>query len=44
MEFNGTYTQEYTLDRESKELVVEVELRQHEGLGKPGQNIYYGVA
>lgn len=44
MEFKGTYTQGYTLDRESKELVVEVELHQRQGLGKPGQNIYYGVA
>ena len=39
MEFKGTYTQKYTVDREAKELVVEVELRQHDGLGKPGQNI-----
>ena len=44
MVLEGTYTQGYTLDRESKELVVEVELKQHEGLGKPGQNIWYGVA
>ena len=44
MKFNGEYRQAYTLDRESKELVVEVELRQHDGLGKPNQNIYYGVA
>ena len=44
MELKGTYTQKYTLDRESKELIVEVELHQHDGLGKPGQNIWYGVA
>lgn len=44
MVFNGTYTQAYTLDRESKELVVEVELKQHQGISKPGQNIWYGVA
>jgi len=44
MEFKGRYTQKYTLDREAKELVVEVELKQIDGLGKPGQNIWYGVA
>ena len=44
MQFKGIYTQAYTLDRESKELVVEVELKQHEGLAKPGQNVWYGVA
>ena len=44
MEFNGTYRQKYTLDKESKELVVEVELHQRDGLGKPGENIYYATA
>jgi hypothetical protein len=44
MKFNGTYSQAYTLDRESKELVVEVELKQRAGLVPAGQNIYYGVA
>lgn len=44
MKLKGTYTQAYTLDRESKELIVEVELKQHQGIGKPGQNIWYGVA
>ena len=44
MVFKGKYTQKYTLDRESKELVVEVELLQRQGLGKPGENIYYAVA
>jgi hypothetical protein len=44
MKFNGTYTQAYTLDRESKELIVEVELKQRAGLVPAGQNVYYGVA
>ena len=44
MKLKGTYIQKYTLDREQKELVVEVELKQIDGLGKAGQNIWYGVA
>ena len=44
MVFNGIYSQMYSVDRETKELVVEVELKQIDGLGKPGQNIWYGVA
>ncbi len=44
MKLKGKYIQKYTVDRKSKELVVEVELRQHQGLGKPGQNLWYGVA
>ena len=44
MKLKGTYRQKYTLDRELKELVVEVELKQIDGFGKPGQNIWYGVA
>ena len=44
MVFNGTYTQKYSVDREVKELVVDVKLHQIDGLGKPGQNIWYGVA
>ena len=44
MELQGTYSQKYTIDRVSKELVVEVELKQHDGLIPPGQNIWYGVA
>lgn len=44
MKLKGEYKQNYTVDRESKELVVEVELKQHDGLGKAGQNIWYGVA
>jgi hypothetical protein len=44
MKLKGTYKQKYTLDREAKELVVEVELKQINGMGKPGQNLWYGVA
>jgi len=44
MVIKGIYKQAYTLDREAKELVVEVELKQHDGLLKPHQNIWYGVA
>ena len=44
MQVKGTYKQKYTLDRETKELVVEVELKQIEGQKEPRQNIWYGVA
>jgi hypothetical protein len=44
MVLKGTYKQAYTLNREAKELVVEVELKQQEGLLKPHQNVWYGVA
>jgi len=44
MKLNGLYTQKYTLDKEQKELVVRVELKQIEGLMKPGQNVWYGAA
>ena len=44
MKLKGKYKQKYTLDREVKELVVEVELKQHDSFGKPRQNIWYGVA
>jgi len=44
MKFKGTYKQMYTVDKETKELVVEVELKQIDGLMKPGQNVWYGVA
>jgi len=44
MVLKGTYKQKYTLDREQKELVVDVELKQIDGLMKPGQNVWYGVA
>ena len=44
MKLKGTYKQKYTLDRKSKELVVEVELKQKDGLVPAGQNLWYGVA
>jgi hypothetical protein len=44
MVINGKYKQAYTLDKEAKELVVDVELKQYEGFYKPFQNIWYGVA
>jgi len=44
MELTGEYKAKYTLDRKLNELVVEVELKQHEGLALPRQGIYYGVA
>ena len=44
MVFKGTYKQAYTVDRETKELVVLVELHKCEGLIEPMQNLYYGTA
>lgn len=44
MVLEGKFEQKYTLDGEAKELVVEVELLQHEGLKEPRQNIWYAVA
>lgn len=44
MKLKGTYKQNYTLDKEPKELVVEVVLKQIDGLLKAGQNIWYGIA
>lgn len=44
MKIKGEYRQKYILNKEKKELVVNVELKQHDGLLKPNQNIWYGVA
>jgi len=44
MEIKGIYKLIYTLDKETKELIVIVELLQREGLHKPFQNLYYGKA
>jgi len=44
MELTGEYKVPYTIDRVSKELIIEVELKQRQGLGNPGQNLWYGVA
>lgn len=40
----GTYKLIYVLEKETKELIVTVELCEHEGLLKPFQNVYYGKA
>jgi len=44
MIFKGTYKQAYTVDGVDKELVVEVELHQYDGLFVPQQPIYYATA
>jgi len=44
MTLKGTYKLIYTIDKEHKELTVIVELKQIEGIVKPRQNVYYGVA
>ena len=44
MELKGKYKLVYTLDKEPKDLTFEVELKLIEGLMKPGQNVWYGVA
>lgn len=44
MELKGKYKLSYTLDREPKDLLFEVELKLIEGLMKPGQNVWHGVA
>ena len=44
MKLKGTYKQAYTLDKEAKELIVEVLLKQTEGMLQPRQNIWYGIA
>ena len=44
MELTGKYKANYTLDRVLTELVVKVELKVLDGLRKPGEGVYYGVA
>lgn len=44
MKLKGEYKQKYIIDKVNKELVVNVVLKQHEGLLKPFQNIWYGIA
>jgi len=44
MVLTGIFKAKYTLSGELNELVVAVELKQHDGLVPPGQNIWYGVA
>lgn len=44
MVFKGTYKQKYILDKEHKELLVDVELKQIDGMQQPFKNVFYGVA
>jgi len=44
MELTGEFKVKYTLDRVLTELVVDVELKERDGLIEPGQNIFFGVA
>lgn len=44
MKIKGEYRQKYILDKEKKELVVNVVLKQYDGLQKSNQNIWYGIA
>jgi hypothetical protein len=44
MELKGKYKLTYTIDRVPTDLILNVELRQCEGLHKPGRNIWEGVA
>lgn len=44
MVLTGEYKVKYTLDRVLTELVVEVELKERDGLAEPFQSIFYGVA
>lgn len=44
MKIKGVYKQKYIIDKVNKELVVNVVLKQVDGLLKPNQNIWYGVA
>jgi hypothetical protein len=44
MELKGKYKLTYTIDRTPIDLVLDVELKMIEGLMKPGQNVWEGVA
>ena len=44
MELKGTYKLSYTLDREPKDLLLIIELKMIDGVMKPGQNVWEGVA
>jgi hypothetical protein len=44
MDIKTKYILSYTLDKESKDLVLEVELRQTEGISKRYQNVWQGFA
>lgn len=44
MKIKGQFKQKYSLNKEQKELVVKVELKQVDGIIMPYQNIWYGIA
>jgi hypothetical protein len=44
MELKGTYKLSYTLDRELKDLLLFIELKQVEGIPPKGRNIWEGIA
>jgi hypothetical protein len=44
MELKGKYKLTYTIDRVSSDLILDIELKQAEGLHKPGRNLWEGVA
>jgi hypothetical protein len=44
MELKGAYKLSYTLDREPKDLVLIIELKMIDGLIKPRQNVWEGIA
>jgi hypothetical protein len=44
MELKGTYKLSYTLNKEPKDLLLLVELKQVEGIPPKGRNIWEGIA
>lgn len=44
MILSGTYKQKYILDKENKELIVAVDLKQIDGMQQSRQNVWHGVA
>jgi len=44
MEIKGNYKLSYTLNKEPKDLILAIELRQAEGFNKPGKNVWEGIA
>ena len=44
MQLQGQHSANYVLNGEKNQIEAHVELKQHQGLGKPGQNLWYGIA
>ena len=44
MELKGKYKLSYTLDKEPKDLIFEIELKLIEGTMKSRQNVWHGIA